>query len=262
MNLSISNLAWNLEDNDAVYSLMQKYGFTGLEIAPTKIFSTDPYSQLEQVASWASALKSQYTFCIPSIQSIWYGRIEKLFGTEVERKTLLDYTKSAIDFASAIECKNLVFGCPKNRTRPENADESIAIEFFKELGDYAFSKATCIGLEANPEIYGTNFVNTTSQALELIKQVDSEGFKLNLDIGTMIQNEEPVSLLYGNTYLLNHVHISEPLLKKIEVREIHRELFNFLRFENYKGFISIEIGLQNSISDIEDVIKYVASTFS
>lgn len=54
-----------------------------------------------------------------SMQSIWYGRTEKLFGTEEERNLLLDYTKSAVDFAAAIGCKNLVFGCPKNRCIPE-----------------------------------------------------------------------------------------------------------------------------------------------
>ena len=257
MNLSISNLAWNSEDNEVVYGLMRKYGFTGLEIAPTKIIQEQPYSHVAEAALWAADLRKKYGFCVPSMQSIWYGRTEKLFGTEAERNILLEYTKAAIDFASAIGCKNLVFGCPKNRAMPEDADENISVDFFRALGDYAFSKSTCIGMEANPEIYGTNFVNTTAQAIELIRSVGSRGFKLNLDVGTMIQNGENVAVLQENATLINHVHISEPFLKKIAECELHRGLLDFLQKENYGGFVSVEMGLQPSIGDIADTMKYV-----
>ena len=38
MKLSISNIGWEKKDDKAVYQFMKKYGFTGLEIAPTRIF--------------------------------------------------------------------------------------------------------------------------------------------------------------------------------------------------------------------------------
>jgi sugar phosphate isomerase/epimerase len=88
-------------------------------------------------------------------------------------------------------------------------------------------KGTVIGMEANPPIYNTNYINDTLSALELIKEVNSEGFKLNLDIGTMIENKEPVDELVGNVNMINHVHISEPNLKPIEKMTLHRELKNF-----------------------------------
>ena len=37
--LAISNIAWHKEDDEAVYTAMQQAGFTGLEIAPTRIFT-------------------------------------------------------------------------------------------------------------------------------------------------------------------------------------------------------------------------------
>ena len=262
MNLSISNLAWKPEENEAVYALMKEYGFTGLEIAPTKIIPETPYFHIEEAREWAEKLQKKYGFCVPSMQSIWYGKTEKLFGAEEERKELFSYTKSAIDFASSINCKNLVFGCPKNRNIPDDSDfaecNKIAVTFFKQLGDYAASKNTCIGMEANPAIYGTNFVNTTEEAIELINEVDSDGFKLNLDVGTMIQNNESISILTGRIHLINHVHISEPFLKKLEHRTLHRELLELLKLENYTGFVSIEMGLQKQIYDIEQVLKYIA----
>lgn len=38
MKLSISNIGWDAEQDEAVYRLMGAYGFSGLEIAPTRIF--------------------------------------------------------------------------------------------------------------------------------------------------------------------------------------------------------------------------------
>ncbi len=261
MILSISNIGWEAANDAVVYKMMSEIGFQGLEIAPTRIFSENPYDKIQDAVEWSNHLQRKYGFWIPSMQSIWYGRQEKIFGTEKERKVLVDYTKKAIDFASAIKCKNLVFGCPKNRNILGEYKSDVAVEFFKEIGDYAMSKATTIGMEANPSIYNTNFVNDTLSALELIEQVDSDGFRLNLDIGTMIENDEDISELVGKVKLINHVHISEPWLKPIQNRQIHFELKNLLENENYQGYISIEMGKLEDISILEDRMRYVKEVF-
>lgn len=260
--LSISNISWTVEQDVQVYTLMQKYGFTGLEIAPTRIFPEAPYDKLKEAEEWAKKLYDKYGFTIPSMQSIWFGRSEKLFGTDEERKSLVSYTKKAVDFAAAIDCRNLVFGCPRNRNIPAEADEQIAIEFFKEIGDYAASKDTVIGMEANPPIYNTNYINDTLAALELIYKVDSKGFRLNLDLGTIIQNEEQIDELTGKVSLINHVHISEPGLKPVQERMLHQDLIRLLRKENYQGFLSIEMGKQEDVSIIEDTLKYIEGVYN
>lgn len=261
MKLSISDIAWTAESDEAVYDMMKKYNYAGLEIAPTRIFPINPYDNLKEAEAWSRSIESQCGLAISSMQSIWYGRQEKLFGTEEERKALVDYTKKAIDFAVVIGCRNLVFGCPRNRAVPQNADMEIGILFFKEIGDYAAGKGTVIGIEANPPIYNTNYINDTLSAFELIEKVGSEGFRLNLDLGTMIQNGESIEELRGRVKLINHVHISEPGLKPIEERKLHQELRQVLEEENYQGFISIEMGKGEDIALIENVMKYVGGVF-
>lgn len=261
MKLSISNIGWKKENDDEIYEMMKMKGFTGLEIAPTRIFPEKPYDKLEEAVKWGNNLKNDYGFCIPSMQSIWYGKSELIFGTEDERETLIEYTKKAIDFASIIGCKNLVFGCPRNRNMPENADEAIAIEFFKTLGDYAFSKGTIIGMEANPPIYNTNYINYTSEAIELIEKVNSEGFRLNLDMGTVVYLEENLDVLDGHYDLVNHVHISEPGLKPVEKRICHNVLSEILKTNAYQGYVSIEMGACEDISVIESTMDYVVDIF-
>ncbi|WP_010250759.1 sugar phosphate isomerase/epimerase family protein [Acetivibrio cellulolyticus] len=262
MNLSISNIAWESKDDLQVYDLMKKYKYIGLEIAPTRIFSDAPYEKIADAVTWSEKLRKEYDFVISSMQSIWYGRHEKLFGSDEERKTLLDYTKMSIDFAAAVGCKNLVFGCPRNRNLPEGASQDIAVEFFKELGDYAARVGNIIGMEANPPIYNTNYINDTTAALELIPRVNSKGFLLNLDVGTMLHNRENVCELVGQVKYINHVHISEPGLKTIIKHDLHQKLKDILLGEDYQGFISIEMSRTEDLKALEEVMKYVQEVFA
>ena len=263
MKLAISNIAWNVEQDAKMYEMMKHLGYEGLEIAPTRIFSENPYMNLETAEKWQQELTAEYGFCIPSMQSIWYGRQEKIFGSEQERNILLAYTKKAIDFAQAIGCKNLVFGCPRNRAVLEGSSKELAIPFFKELGDYAAGKGTVIGMEANPPIYNTNYINDTKSALELIEQVGGNGFGLNLDVGTMICNGESVEVIEGKQKHISHVHISEPGLNPIEQRSLHKELSCFLKENAYSGFVSIEMGKREIFEEtaMEEIMCYVKEIF-
>ena len=275
MKLSVSNIAWEAKDDKYIYQKMKDLGFSGLEIAPTRIIPEAPYDHIAEAETFAKSIKTDYGFSISSMQSIWYGIQDKIFGTEEERARLTAYTKKAIDFAEAIGCRNLVFGCPRNRAiredthqetvNPETTSSKPAISFFRELGDYAAKHHAVIAMEANPPIYHTNYINTTQDAIELIRTVNSEGFRLNLDVGTMIENSETVSTLHGAEHLINHVHISEPGLTRIKERTLHRELAAFLRSFSYQGFVSIETGKRNDKNNLHELFRtmeYVAETFA
>lgn len=262
MKLSISNIAWDKEIDNQVYALMQKYGYSGLEIAPTRVFSYVPYDSLTEAAEWYMQLKSEWGFCVSSMQSIWYGRDENIFRSVDEREKLIQYTQRAIDFAETIKCKNIVFGCPKNRNIPEGCDPAGDIAFFRTIGDYAAVHGTVVGMEANPHIYGTNYINDTGAAIRLIEQVDSAGFKLNLDVGTMIENGEMIDIIRDKGYLINHVHISEPQLRQIVKRPLHKEISEILHKVNFKGYVSIEMAKRSRIADIETILDYIKGVFS
>lgn len=259
--LAVSNIGWSTEQDDYVYGMMRQQGYSGLEIAPTRIFPEAPYDKRTDAGVWSEKLKKDYGFMIPSMQSIWFGHQENIFGSSEEKQILLDYTKKAIDFAKIIKCRNLVFGCPKNRNMPEGADPKTGVQFLREIADYAFEQGTVIGMEANPPIYHTNYINDTISALALIEEVDSEGFRLNLDVGTMIQNEEHISELEERVHLISHVHISEPGLKPIEERVLHRELKKILEDEGYQGYVSVEMGKVDDIRVLEDKMQYIRSIF-
>lgn len=261
MKLAISNIAWEQSQDEKMYGILREKGIAGLEIAPTRIFPENPYDQLQQARDWRKRIEQDYGLCVPSMQSIWYGRTEKLFGTDRERRELFEYTKKAIDFAQVIGCGNLVFGCPKNRNVPEDlgieAATEITEEFFSQLGAYAAACETVLSMEANPTIYHTNFINTTEEAIVLVEKIGSRGFRVNFDLGTVIANGESLSVLEGKFSCVNHVHMSEPGLGKIVERGLHRELMQLICRSDYEGFWSVEMGRRDTVSEIVEVMDYV-----
>ena len=110
--LAISNIAWLKDDDEAVYTAMQQAGFTGLELAPTRIFSEAPYENLTSALLFGGYLKNRWGFSVPSLQSIWYGQKGNIFNP-ADTEPLLDYTAQAFQFAHSLNCPSLVFGCPK-----------------------------------------------------------------------------------------------------------------------------------------------------
>ena len=260
MKLCASNIGWAAEDDSRIYKELADRGFLGIEIAPTRVFPHPAYQKLREAEAFAKRLFETYGFAIPSMQSIWFGRQESIFGTPEERDTLAAYTKEAVDFASAVGCKNLVFGCPRNRSVPKGRDPREAIGFFNEIGLYAAKHGCTIALEANPPIYNTNYLNTTAEAFEAAASC-SEGVSVNLDIGTMVQNSEGISVLEGRLPMVSHIHISEPYLAPIERRQLHRDLAAMLRDEGYDRFVSIEMKAQPA-DEVLRIADYITEVFS
>ena len=263
MKLSISNIAWDKSKDLEVYKLMEKNGFEGLEIAPTRFFADKPYDHLSEAKELAKDLKTRYNIEVCSMQSILFGRPEKIFESTENQRIISEYLHRAIEFADAISCKNLVFGSPKNRCLIEKSDYKLAVEFFEELGEYAFKTGTVMSIEANPGIYGTNFINYTSEAVKIVKDVNSKGFKVNLDFGTIIENMENVDEIANYVEYINHIHISESGLLPICPRDGHRKLASLLRETLYEGFVSIEMkkSEDGSLQDIKKAMEYIGEVF-
>jgi len=260
MKLAISNIAFEAQDDIFYYEKMREMGFSGLEIAPTRIIPEAPYENCGRIEDFAKELYADYGLKIASMQSIWFGISQRMFDSEDDRRFLADYTKKAVDFAKSAGCPNLVFGCPRNRAGGNGDNYKYAVEFFKEVGDYAALNSTCVSIEANPPIYNTDFINNDNEALKLYNDVSSRGFKINLDMGTMIHNGEAVKDIDFSA--VNHVHLSEPGLVEIEKRDLHRALADAMRESGYYDYVSIEMKKGLSREKVIEIMKYAKDVFS
>ena len=261
MKLSVSNFGWETEDNDKVYKLLKTFGIDGIEIAPTKIFGNNAYDRGKFAKEYFDNVKKVFDLEVSSMQSLWYGKNEVIFSDSEQRKRLLEYTKSAIDFAVMINCDNLVFGSPKSRVMRDKSDLFIAKDFFAEIGDYSFKKKVYFALEANPAVYGTNFLNSTKEALRFVSDVKSEGLSVNLDIGTVIINDEDVKFSDDEMGLISHIHISEPHLAPLVKRKEHLVLRDILRSFKYDRYVSLEMSTPRNFEDLIKSSKYLSEVF-
>ena len=163
-----------------------------------------------------------------------------------------------MDFAMAAGCKNLVFGCPKNRAIPSEDHLPVARAFFRDLGECARQRGLTISLEPNPPIYSTNFINTTPEAFSFCEEIASQGLKVNIDAGTMIYYREDTQVVQDNIGLVGHIHISEPNLAPLEERPLHRAL---RALKAYNLFYSIEMRNPGDIGQVKKAAAYGMGVF-
>ena len=259
MKLSASNIGWSAAEDERVWQQMKQLGYTGLEIAPTRIFHERPYDNLPGAALFAGVMWQKYGFSIPSMQSIWYGQTESIFEPG-EAAALADYTAQALEFAYACHCPSLVFGCPRNRSIPEGHTAAEADGFFEQLAYLAQRRGAVIALEANPPMYNTNFLNTHKEVFALAKRLDRPGLAVNLDVGAMVANGETAADVAAHLHRVSHVHISEPGLAPIQPRPLHRELALLLKGMGYQGFVSLEMKAAGE-EELARSLEYVAEVF-
>lgn len=260
LRIAASNIGWDPHDDDRVLNRMRQLGFTGLEIAPTRVFPENPYEHNDDFAKFCNDTKEKYGLEVCSLQSIWRGRNENLFEAQ-GASTLLDYTSSVCDFADAGNVANLVFGCPKNRIIPEDKNENDAMPFLSKCGQLAADANAVFALEANPKIYGTNFLNTTADVVNLLDKASSTvGLGLNFDIGAILENDEGLEVIESSLPYVSHVHISEPNLVPVQEHSIHSEIRKSLEAYEYKGFVSLEMG-SAPFETVEKSLEYIARTF-
>lgn len=259
MKLAVSNIAWDTSQNEQVFSQMKKLGFDYLEIAPTKL-AAQPYTA-EGIARSQEFLKQvneNYGIQVASMQAILYGVSDRLFASEDERDRLFAYVCQAMDYAQAVGCPHLVFGSPKNRIIEEPSQYAIALDFFAKVAAYAQEKGVYFSIEANPTLYGTNFINTHQEAFDLVKEINHPNFGVIVDVGSMVANEESVTLLEEYIPYINHLHISEPYLVPVKERELHRDLVSLLTGLGYDKVVSIEMQQPEELQILLDVMTYVS----
>lgn len=260
MKIAISNIAWQVKEEESIAQIMQSFNITGVEIAPTKICDSPLTATNAEIESYRKFWQSR-GIEIVAMQALLFGRPDlTIFRNAEKRKETLDYLSDTIELGSKLGAKSLIFGSPNNR-RIENLTgnevEEIAVSFFFELGEIAAKYGIKFCIEPNPTVYNCNFINTSQEGLELVEKVNSDGFGLHLDAAAMTLNGEAIETTIVQCFSrLCHFHISEPFLAPVGEGKVDRQTFaNTLANLNYQGWKSIEMKAQNIDSNIENVTE-------
>jgi sugar phosphate isomerase/epimerase len=205
---------------------------------------------------------------IVAAQSLLFGQPQlTLFENSETRAKTLAYLGKTVGICGQLGAEALVFGSPKNRRvgsgGPTEAWQA-AVDFFGQLGETAAAAGTTVVMEANPPEYGGDFVTRTAQAIELVRAVGHQGFRLHLDSGCMTLAGDSVALVGESMPLVRHFHVSEPGLGAIGSGAVrHADFARELRRYGYSRWISIETRESQpfSMDAVSAAIRYAASVY-
>ena len=247
MKLAASNIAWSPEEDDAVARILLAAGAQGVEVAPGKLFG-DPGETPDREVEAARRTWTDRGLEIVALQALLFGRPDLVvFGDQDSRNRTAEHLRRITRLAARLGAGAMVFGSPRNRRRgilsTEEADR-IAVDFFSELGDYAAEHGVALCLEANAPDYGCDFICHTQEAVDLVRRVDSPGFRVQIDTSTMVMNGEDyrASIEYAGP-VAGHLHISEPDLGPVgpDCQVPVETVLEALGAADYDGWVSIEM---------------------
>ena len=247
MKLAASNIAWPHDKDEAVAEALVANGFSGIEIAPTKVWPRP----LEVGDAEADAYRHRWAahgIVIAAAQALLFGRPDlTLFENADARRATRDYLAGMVRLCGRLGTEAMVFGSPKNRHlhgMPYVTAFAIAVDFFGDLADLARAAGTHVVFEANPPQYGTDFVTGADEAIRLVRAVNHPGFRLHLDTACMTLAGDDIAATFEAGFpLLRHFHISAPALTRWgrQMESIMGRLPPHLRACGYEHWVSVEM---------------------
>ncbi len=214
MRLAISNIAWVVAEDENIAQLLGRYGIDAVDVAPGKYFP-DPANasdvDIKRVRAWWAERGIEIT----GMQALLFGTSGlNVFGSSAVQEAMLAHLAAVCRIGAGLGAVRVVFGSPKNRDRSGLTDQeamAVAVSFFRRLGNIAAAHGVFICLEPNPPCYGANFMTTSAETAQVVKQVAHPAIRMQLDTGALtINGEDAGSVLERAAHLIGHVHASEP----------------------------------------------------
>lgn len=214
MRLSISNIAWDLPEDDAIAKLLSRHQVDAIDIAPTKYFPSlgeASNAEIARVKGWWAARGIEIT----GMQSLLFGTTGlNVFGGAKAQDAMLAHLDTVCRIGAGLGAPRLVFGSPRNRDRSGLDDDrtlQVAVSFFQRLGDIAQRHGVLVCLEPNPTRYGANFMTTAGETAQVVSRVAHPAIRMQFDTGALaINGEDPADVLQYAAPLIGHIHASDP----------------------------------------------------
>ncbi|MCM8765198.1 MAG: sugar phosphate isomerase/epimerase [Candidatus Omnitrophica bacterium] len=235
---------WSIEET---IKYVKKVGYDGLEIAPFTLASSVVEISVEDRKKIKSVAKEHD---LEIIGTHWL--LVKPEGLSISspdprlRKKTSQYFVGLVKFTSDIGGKIMVLGSPKQRFIGQNQTRQQVIGYFKEVIkeplEIAKEKNITICLEplARKE---TNFVNTATEAISIIKEINHPNLKLMLDVKAMTDEKRPYQEIIkeGKEYLCHFHANDENLLGPGFGNVDFAPIIDALKQISYNGYISVEV---------------------
>ena len=231
-----TNVTGLIGEYDPLFKLISEEGYTGVELLIKNPFETD-FKEIERCAK-------KYKLEIPVIcTGEIYGEDGLSFGDRRPeiRKEAIKRTREAMKIAEYFNA-NVNVGRLRGRFE-EGVDPSDTVKWAKEgfvESAIGYENANLLLEPINHKV--SNFILTTEEGIEFIKELDRPNIRLMLDYIHMVIEDEDISksIRMSKDYL-DHVHICDSDRKPVGMGDFNfDELGRLLNEIGYKGYVSTE----------------------
>lgn len=216
MKLGLSNLAYSEFPTDADVERLAQLGFSGIEVAPTRIASWMDLTE-ERVEAFRKTLAG-VGFSVPSLQAIFFGIDDvQLLGDNASFERMMAHMHVVGRIGQQLGAGIAVFGAPRQRGRG-NLTEDVAFELgrdrFSRLAEISHQYGVTIGLEPVPPSYGCDFLHTWQLVKSMVNAVSLPGLGVHLDTSCVQLGGGDISEAVEQcAEQLVHFHAAEPELR-------------------------------------------------
>lgn len=249
MKLSLSNLAWDIPDNDQILSVLNKNNVSNIEGVLSKIDEWDKLTN-DVLLEYKKKLDS-YNIKIESIQSIFYNiKCDGIRDTEI----VYNHINRLIKICEVLNVKVMVFGSPTMRT---GINDELLSQIFKKIDELLNGTDITLVIEPNAKIYGGNYFYSINEIVEFIENNKFINIKTMIDTHNLeLEGHDPIIELGKYYNYINHIHISEVKLTPIINPEKHIKFSNELKKIGYDKIITYEVlKCDNIESEIKKFIE-------
>lgn len=227
-------------------ALLQKYGFTGIEIAPFTI--SDERGTISD-ATVARIKKDLSAHALEFVGFHWLFSYPPGFETtssdKTKREAALAHLRHLLDVSGALGGGKLIFGSPKQREVHDTTFEEgmhRLEEFLAEVADHAQKCNSIICVEALPK-KDTNVLNVLEQSLQLVKRIGKSSIQGMFDFHNC--GDETLTwdrLITTYFSIIRHIHLNDPEGNHPKPEDAYHyyKAFDALEKKHYAGWISLE----------------------
>jgi len=244
MKFAASNIALPAYDHVRELKQLRQLGLEGLEIAPSRIWrETWKDLSFEAVNLYRKQIEAAGLEVV-GLHSLFFDHPKLgLFCDDDYHFETLEFMVHLSMVCRDLGGKTLIYGGGRKRCKiPEEEAYDRAIDFFMTLCGRIEEHGTCYCFEPLGE-EKTDFINTVSDSLRIVKSVSSPALRVQLDAAALSDSNEIVeqTFLDARPYLV-HVHANEPNFEILgsSGKVDHAAIGAFLRSINYDGYVSIE----------------------
>lgn len=236
MNLSISNFAWDFEENQKMFNHLKKCDITHIELIFTKVDSWDNLN-VNKILDLKS-LFDDNSINPYSIQSLFYNvSCQSLCDVDC----IINHFIKLIEYSKLLNVKIMVLGSPKLRKNETNLDQKLKNTFI-ELDNLLIGSGINVLIEPNSKIYGGNYFFTLDEIIKFIEKHKLRNIKTMIDThNSILENRNPIIELVDFFDYIEHIHVSEIDLKPIVVNDFHIQFSNKLKEMKYNKTITYEV---------------------